>query len=36
VYGHLFRDEEDRTRRAIEEDFAERNEPSDESISDAE
>jgi integrase len=36
VYGHLFPDEEDRTRRAIEEAFAERAEPSDDAESDAE
>jgi integrase len=36
VYGHLFPDEEDRTRRAIEEAFTEGAEPSDDDVSDAE
>jgi hypothetical protein len=37
VYGHLFPDEEDRTRRALEEAFADHEDgPSDDAASDAE
>lgn len=36
VYGHLFPDEEDRTRRAIEQAFAEQQEPPKNAVSESE